>query len=86
LNGNGPFTIPTFWQLYALGVSFHFNKIAYVPRNSMCGREGLTMPTPEKVSQSKYTADKMLPALRHFIEARAKALPHSYITDNGGAI
>ena len=44
------------------------------------------MPTPEKVSQSKYTADKMLPALRHFIEARAKALSHSYITDNGGAI
>jgi hypothetical protein len=44
------------------------------------------MPTPEKVSQSKFTADNMLPALRHFIEARAKALSHSHITDNGGAI
>ena len=28
----------------------------------------------------------MLPALRHFIEARAKALSYGYITDNGGAI
>jgi|LauGreDrversion4_2_1035121.scaffolds.fasta_scaffold611662_1 hypothetical protein len=28
----------------------------------------------------------MLPALRHFIEARAKALSHGYITENGGAI
>ena len=44
------------------------------------------MLTPEKVSQGKYTADNMLPALRHFIEARAKALSHGYITDNGGAI
>ena len=44
------------------------------------------MLTPEKVSQGKYTADNMLPALRHFIEARSIALCQGIITDNGGAI
>lgn len=44
------------------------------------------MLTPKKVSQGKYTAENMLPALRHFIDARANALSNGIITDNGGAI
>ena len=44
------------------------------------------MATIRKTPQRKYTTDNLLPALRHFIHARAVALSLDLITDNGGAI
>lgn len=44
------------------------------------------MQIMKKAAKSKYSADDMFPALRHFIEARAIALSQGIITDNGGAI
>lgn len=37
-------------------------------------------------TNSKYQAETMLPALRHFVEARNFAVREGLLTDNGGAI
>lgn len=42
-------------------------------------------PAPP-VTRSKYSASNMLPALRHFIQARNEAVSLGLIDDNGGAI